>query len=283
MQRVETVMSNHLNRLDRLGRTFNTITGVICCLLLGILDLVTPDEYVFSFAYILPISFTTWLAGKRAGILIAIISAAFLSRNHINESLGAAVWNNLSTLGIFLVIIFMLLSIRGLLAVESSLSRIDPLTGVVNLRAFTELVEYEMLMQQRKRTSSSFAYIDIDNFKMVNDQFGHMKGDELLKAVATCLAQSLRKTDIIARVGGDEFIVFFPGTDQEAVKMVTQKVMKELSELSLSNHWPTTISMGVITCTSGALKIDDVISKADSLMYEVKKAGKNDVRYEMYP
>lgn len=176
----------------------------------------------------------------------------------------------------------MLFRIRQLLEAESTLSRTDPLTGVMNLRAFTELVEYEIMRLMREGSPFSVAYIDLDNFKLVNDRYGHRKGDELLKAIVTCLNSNLRKTDAVARIGGDEFTIFLPATDQKAVKVVTQKIREELNELSISNNWATTISMGVVTCTDGACQLDEIISIADNLMYAVKKAGKNDVQYAEY-
>ena len=278
----ETTLNRYYRYLDGRGTTFNAITGLVCCLFVGVVDLSTPHEYIFSFIYILPILFTTWFAGKRAGFLVSLICTAFLSY-HFHESLFAALWNNLLMLGIFCVLTTMLFRIRQLLETESSLARTDPLTGAMNLRSFSELVEYETLILQREFSPFSIAYFDIDNMKQVNDQYGHRKGDELLKAVVKCLAQNLRKTDIIARIGGDEFTIFYPATDQKAVKVVTQKVMQDINELSKSNNWPTTISMGVVTCTNGACGLDEMLENADKLMYEVKNGGKNDVHYAAYP
>jgi diguanylate cyclase (GGDEF)-like protein len=194
----------------------------------------------------------------------------------------AATWNILSTLGIFTVVTILFSKIRQLLESESTMSRTDPLTGVMNVRAFSELMEYEILRLKRESSSFSIAYFDVDNFKQVNDQHGHRKGDELLKSIVTSLTQNLRKTDVVARMGGDEFIVYFPLTDQEAVKIATLKVMEELNQLLQINNWPTTISMGVVTCINGACDFDKLIGLADKLMYEVKQAGKNDVHYGMY-
>lgn len=267
---------------DRRSSIYNAIIGLVCCSVIGILDLVAPDDYIFSFIYILPIVFTTWYAGKCAGILVSIICTAFLAFHQFKEIIFAAVWNNLSVLGIFCVVTIMISRIRQLLENESTLSRTDPLTGIMNLRSFTELVEYEVLRLHREGCPFSIAYFDIDDFKKVNDVYGHKRGDELLKAVVTCLAQHLRKTDIFARMGGDEFAIFFPAADQRAVKVVAQKVREGLNELSKSISWPTTVSMGVVTCTSGAYDLDDIIKTADQLMYEVKHTGKKDVLYAVY-
>ncbi|WP_246545426.1 GGDEF domain-containing protein [Pelotalea chapellei] len=275
---LESLIIRYFRYLDQQGKIVNTLLGLVCSLLLGVLDFLTPMEYSFSFLYLLPISFTTWFAGKRPGLVISIICTAFWSEYRYQGASGAAAWNILSTLGIFCVVAIMLFRIRQLWEAESTLSRTDPLTGVMNLRAFMEIVEYELMRLKREKSPFSIAYIDLDNFKQINDSYGHRKGDELLNEVVRCLASNLRKTDAVARIGGDEFTIFFPATDQKAVKVVTQKVREELKMLS-SNTLATTISMGVVTCIDGACNLDEVISIADSLMYEVKKAGKNNVQY----
>ena len=153
----------------------------------------------------------------------------------------------------------------------------------MNQRALTELINYEILRLNRGCFPFSLAFLDIDNFKQVNDYYGHQKGDELLKSVVNCLINNLRKTDVIARMGGDEFSIFYPKTDQDAVKVISKKIQLALNELSQHNNWPTTISMGVVTCTSGSGELDEIVSIADSLMYKIKNAGKNDVLYTVYP
>ena len=154
----KTSLSRYYRFLDRQGRTFNAVLGLGFCLVLGALDLLTPEEYSFSFVYIVPISITTWFAGRRAGYLASLICSAILARYHIHESLSAAVWNNLSTLGLFCVVTYMLFRIRQLLENESTLARTDPLTGAMNLRSITELVEYETLRLQRDFSPFSIAY-----------------------------------------------------------------------------------------------------------------------------
>ena len=282
MPKLEPFIANYFKYLNRLGCTANTIVGLGCCILLGVLDLVTPDEYVLSFFYLLPISFTTWFAGKRAGLLAAILCTLFLSPNYLKLNVAADAWNVLSVLGIFLIVVLMLNKIRELLELESKLSRLDPLTGAINRRAFSELVGYEMLRLQRDNKPFSLVYLDIDDFKKVNDQYGHSMGDELLKSVAGCLMENLRKTDILARMGGDEFTIFYPEANQESVKIATQRMMGYLTELSENNNWPTTISMGVVTCSTGMCTLKNIVALADNLMYKVKNAGKNSILYSEY-
>lgn len=282
MAKLETIISGYFAYLNRIGSAINTVIGLVCCLLLGIVDLVVPAGLELPFLYILPIAFTTWFAGKRMGILVSVICTLFLSHNYLSYSTTVEALDILSALGIFIIFVLMLVRIRDLLEMESTLSRTDPLTGVMNQRAFSELVGYEIMRLQRENSPYSLVYLDIDNFKVVNDRFGHAKGDELLKAVASCLTDNLRKTDIVSRMGGDEFTIFYPATGQEPAKVITEKIKEKLDALSKANDWPTTISMGVVTCTSGKCELDGIVTVADKLMYEVKNTGKNDVLYAVY-
>lgn len=280
---IEQYIKEYFKFLDRQGKIVNFIIGIVCALIVGTLDVMAPDDYTFAFFYLLPIAFTTWFAGKRSGLIISVLSAAFWSEDHFQGANLASAWNILSTLGIFCVVTLMLARIRQLWEAELNLSRTDPLTGVLNLRAFSELVEYEIWRLQRQCCSFTLIYLDVDNFKQVNDQLGHNKGDELLKTVVAGIVKSLRKTDVVARMGGDEFTIFLPATNQEEAKVVIDKLNENLLLVSETTHWKTTCSVGVLTCTSGECTLDEVISIADKLMYEVKHTGKNDVRYAEYP
>ncbi len=280
---LEKKLTQYFNYLERKGKAFNVSIGMVCAITVGVIDIMAPNVYNFGFFYLLVIAFTTWFAGKHAGLIMAAGCTALWSVDRFSVDKFAYTWNMLSALGIFCIGSILLTRIRNMLETESNHSRIDPLTGVMNIRAFTELAEYEILRSQRGYSPFSIAYLDIDDFKKTNDLYGHSKGNELLNAVITCIAHNVRKTDIIARMGGDEFAVLFPATDLESVKVVTQKVMKELNNLSEVNNWFISISMGVVVCADGACEFEDLIAAADKLMYEVKNAGKNNVLYALYP
>lgn len=282
MANLETILTQYLQYLERKGKTFNIVVGVVCTIMVFVIDVIAPDNYSFGFLYMLAIAFTTWFGGKHAGLIISVSCTVLRSIDRFKGDIFASTWNMLSVLAIFCIISILLSKMRMMLEIERTLSRTDPLTGVMNLRAFSEIVDYEILRHQRLFCPFSVAYLDLDNFKVVNDRYGHKKGDELLKAVVSCLVDNLRKTDVIVRMGGDEFTIFLPATDQESAKVVIQKVKEHLHQLSEGNDWPTTFSMGVLTCTHGNCSLDEIISRADKLMYEVKNAGKNDIRYAEY-
>ena len=282
MAKLEPLIIEYFRYLGKKGKKYNLIVGLICSIVVGVSDVIAPDDYIFSFLYLLPISFTTWFAGKSAGLFISVLCTVFWSVGHSKVGIYASIWNTFSSLGLFCVVSVMLARIRQMWETEITRSRTDPLTGVMNMRAFSEIVEYEISSLQRQSSPFSVAYLDIDNFKEVNDRYGHKKGDELLKAVVACLVENLRQSDLVARMGGDEFTIFFPATNQDAAKFVIQRVKEHLMILSDDNNWPTTFSMGVLTCTNGNCSLDEIVSNADTLMYEVKSAGKNDVRFAEY-
>lgn len=279
---IESKFTQYLQYLDRKGKAFNAVVGFACTIIVGFIDVIAPTSYSFGFLYMLCIAFTTWFAGRRSGLIIALCCTALWAVDRFKGDLYSSTWNTCSALGIYCFISIMLTKMREMWEIERTLSRRDPLTGVMNIRAFAEFAEYEILRLQRQCCPFSVAYLDLDNFKQVNDRYGHKKGDELLISVVTCLERNLRKTDVIARMGGDEFTILLPATNQEAARVVIQKVREDLHRLSEIDKWQSTFSMGVLTCSNGDCSLDEIISRADKLMYEVKGAGKNAVRYAEY-
>jgi diguanylate cyclase (GGDEF)-like protein len=126
------------------------------------------------------------------------------------------------------------------------------------------------------------AYIDLDNFKTVNDRLGHTGGDQVLRAVVSHINMHLRKTDVVARLGGDEFALLFPETNQEAAQAVVIKIQSGLLEEMQQMNWPVTFSNGVVTCAVSPRSTDDLVRMADKVMYSVKREGKNAITYRTY-
>lgn len=280
---VEKLVIRYLDFLDAQGQRFNLIAGLACAGSIGVFDLTASPEVTHSFLYLLPISFVTWFSGRRAGFAVLAICMALWSGNNISSNMLITTWNILSTLSFFVAIAALVDKTRRLLENERQLARSDHLTGAWNMRAFAELVEHDMHNSRRTGQSFSLAYVDIDNFKTVNDTFGHARGDELLRTTVAEIIGSLRTTDIVGRLGGDEFAIFFPATDQVSVKTIMAKIVGQLAKLADENSWPISFSAGVVTCRGGVYDLNAIIASADFLMYQVKKAGKNSISYAEYP
>lgn len=284
MEKLETMLTQYFKYLESKGRTFNALVGIILSATVGVIDYLAPETYAFGFLYVLTIAFTAWFSSKYAGLIVAVGCTLLWSVDRFKlDIIYASVWNSLSALGIFCFVSYLLTKMHMMWEIECSFSNKDPLTGVLNRRAFSTLAEYEVLISQRECKPLSMAYLDIDDFKKVNDHYGHEKGDELLVAVVACIAQHIRKTDIVARMGGDEFTILLPATDQAAVKVVMEKVVEELNQLSTNSDWPTTFSVGVVTYKYGAAGFSEIVATADKLMYRVKKSGKNSILFDTYP
>jgi diguanylate cyclase (GGDEF)-like protein/PAS domain S-box-containing protein len=165
---------------------------------------------------------------------------------------------------------------------ETELALADPLTGAPNRRFFYNLAQREIERSRRYKNPFTIAYLDIDNFKTVNDQFGHQVGDEVLGMVVKYAQGQLRKTDLFARLGGDEFGFLFVDTGPEAAERVFAGVQQNLFAKMQENGWPLTFSIGVITCIAPPRTIDDIVKMADDSMYAVKRQGKNGIKYSVF-
>lgn len=152
----------------------------------------------------------------------------------------------------------------------------DSLTGVYNRNTMNELLEYELERIERKNKPLSILYMDIDDFKSVNDKYGHEKGDFVLKKVVELMLQKLRKSDRLGRWGGEEFLVMLPETDEEEAVLVAEKLREVISMGDYTIPREVTCSFGVATHMDEE-DLDSMIARADRYLYKAKKEGKNRV------
>ena len=251
------------------------------------LDYITGVELSFSLFYLLPISLLAWTVSERFGLVIAFLSAGIWltvdvwSGNRYSSVLPN-IWNTVVRLGFFMLPAFMIRLNRAMQH-EQALARTDFLTGVLNTRSFRELAQMEINRSVRYKRPFTIAFIDIDNFKSINDTFGHAMGDIVLRAIAGSMQMHLRKTDMVARVGGDEFVTLLPETDAHTAPIVISNMQRELSRDVNEKNWPITFSIGVLTLTAPQLSVDEMLSRADQLMYMVKNSSKNNIQYATHP
>ncbi len=162
---------------------------------------------------------------------------------------------------------------------ERKLARCDALTGLANRRAFYERAESERKRAIRYTRPLSLAYIDLDNFKQVNDTSGHEAGDQLLVSVASVLQNNLRAEDFAARLGGDEFALLLPESGHAAAAFVITKLHRLLTSAMQEKGSAVTFSMGLVTYEVAPESAEQMVQKADELMYSVKHHGKNAIRH----
>lgn len=166
-----------------------------------------------------------------------------------------------------------------LLAYENACedSRTDTLTGLANRRTLNDCLEQEFSRFQRYGNPVSLIMFDIDNFKRVNDNFGHDAGDDVLKAISTQAGEVVRDADIIGRWGGEEFLVICPDTDVEGARLNAEKLRRVIENYDFEDIGTLTCSFGVASIHTGDSSASVAIKRADEAMYAAKAAGKNRV------
>lgn len=155
----------------------------------------------------------------------------------------------------------------------------DSLTELYNHRYSYERLEEEMLKAQRYSRVLSVLMLDVDDFKQINDNFGHRAGDEILISLAKIFKDALRQVDIVGRYGGEEFIIILPETDLAAAQTVAEKIRKSVEDCCSQQGVAITISVGLVKYKYGE-STGDVIDRADALLYRAKRLGKNRVEVE---
>ncbi len=273
-----------LDRRNPHWRPFWVVLGFVVAGLLGVVDYLTGPDLSLLVFYLFPVFLGSWFGGRRAGILISLLSSGtWLIDDVMSKSPhtppAVPYWNVAVKLILFFLFTHMVILIRDLMDRERSLSRTDDLTGIENRRGFVESVEQELKRSRRYRHPFSIAYMDIDNFKAVNDLFGHSTGDSVLKSVAVAILRSVRETDHVARLGGDEFGVLLAETDQAGARVVVDRLRKNWESVVQKKQWPISFSLGMVSCYEPPESVDGLIRAADELMDSVKTSGKSGVKY----
>jgi len=154
------------------------------------------------------------------------------------------------------------------------LARIDSLTGCYNRRYGLELLDRQLKLSHRSKSLLLLAFLDIDGFKAINDNFGHDEGDRILRKTADLFKSTLREVDIICRTGGDEFLLIFPDSSLKEVSLIRNRLQKNLSQLNktIKKNYSIKLSMGFSEYLSDKPEtVDELIRIADQRMYEEKK------------
>lgn len=198
---------------------------------------------------------------------------------HLTKDVQRVFYFNLfATLSITLIVTLLILFI-----INSNnkkilyLAEYDALTNIMNRRVFKEKFEHFLLLSRRDKKPLSFVFLDIDNFKNVNDKFGHKTGDEVLKLFTSTMKAHLRETDLVGRWGGEEFTILLIDCNIEEAKVITDKLKNAIENSKSLHHmlgYPTTASFGITQATEDDTS-DTIIQRADEAMYTSKEKGKN--------
>ncbi len=276
-----------MRSLSRLPQYLLIFVALVLVVLVGILNHFAGPQLAFTVFYLIPILLVTWFTKRWIGFLFSVLSTlawliADLSAEATYFNLDIPYWNAVARLGSFFILTFILSELKTALKQEKEYSRIDFLTGIRNRRSFIELVDMEIHRIRRYEHPFTLVCIDLDNFKTVNDRFGHSTGDILLRLVARTLQQSIRATDTVARLGGDEFAILLPETGRNVAETILRKVRKINLDIMQRHGWPVTLSIGVVTFKSPPSTVDEALQISDQLMYDAKNNGKNRNQYEVF-
>jgi len=237
--------------------------------------------------YLLTIIISSLTLGTLSTLLeVALIGACYVLLWHAGAS-GTSDSNNTVTgfvtqLAPMLLVAYittMLSSdMRSAMIRIKEISETDELTGIYNVRAFTALANHNHKQSIRYRQPYSIVMVDSDSLKGINDNFGHETGNQLLKLTVTCIQQGLRETDVLARYGGDEFVLMLPHTATDGAFEVAERIRKTVAATPLSaqgSKVTTTVSAGVATYPDHGKELAMIMNCADQALYASKKGGRN--------
>ncbi len=253
---------------------------------LTLLDLAAPRYITFGTFYLVLIAYTSWVLDRRAGWLVALVTmsasigingfGSFVAMQTGASREAAIVWNILMRLLSSAFVIELVRSFRNSFNYERRMGTTDPLTGILNRRAFLDTASHHLNRTEARGRTAIIAYLDLDGFKPVNDRFGHAAGDEVLVHFADMLAGAVRRYDCAGRSGGDEFLLFLDVPNEKTGERVLLRLHRQL-EAALEK-----LPYGKVSCSMGAViapathpmpPIDKLISQADGLMYQAKAHG----------
>ena len=264
-----------------LRRALRLVGYVILTLVVYWVNAITPPVGRFGILYTIPVLLVTWTEGLAWGIVFAVATTVFREaiawvQMPADTPMLWRVMNGLAYLAVLGVAMAGLQTLRRSQAQLARLVTLDSLTHVLNARAFADRLGQELDRNRRYPRPLALMYMDLDNFKVINDTHGHQTGDAVLRLVADAMRSSVRQADVVGRLGGDEFAVLMPETDAPLADAAAKRLVVGLR--TVFKGTPTvTASIGVVSCTVTDASTDDLLRRADQAMYDAKKSGKDRV------
>lgn len=260
--------------------------------LVGWLDMRTGPHLSFALFYLVPIMLTGWMVGRAQAVFAAFVAAGTWLAAELHWHTDAPFeigWNAGTRLVIFAVLGWLsgylqanrqsLVrandQLRELLDREAIRARTDALTGLANWQGFQEQLDRELARSRRTHEPLALAYVDLDNFKRVNDRYGHSEGDRALRRVGEALQRSVRDMDVPARTGGDEFAVLLPGAGADSARGVVERIIAAVQAVA-GDYADCDLgaSVGVVCHEHPPPEGSDLVRDADAAMYQAKRQGK---------
>ena len=256
-----------------------TTLGVMA---VGLVDYVTGSEIHVVSLYFVPLAIASWRLGRTGAVFASLLSTLVwllaLYKTSPSDTQPYILALNFLTQGTaFLTVSILFAWLAQALQKEKLHGRTDALTGLNNRQAFIEQATVALAICQRHTRPVSLAYIDLDNFKSVNDSWGHAQGDALLCSCARLISDGLRSNDIAARFGGDEFVIFLPETGRTSAQALLERIRHALGNSEDFRSVGVTASIGAVIDEGAGSDIGTLLKRADAQMYAVKHDSKNRV------
>jgi diguanylate cyclase (GGDEF)-like protein len=269
-------------RLERLPNAAIIAVGLAFMAFITLVDFAVDARAGFNELYLLPVIAVAWLTrSTTGGVAMAVLASGLrMGSSVVFDSLSVplAMSEAVVHLLLYVGIVLLLGLVRKDRDLQESLAVTDPLTGVANARLLRATAGTELERSRRYGHPLSLMYIDVDDFKAVNDRLGHHEGDRVLKRMASRAQASVRSIDVLARVGGDEFVVLMPETGSRDARATAQRVSEALEEITTSGGSAVTCSIGLVTYRDVPRTVEELLSGGDAVMYKAKSAGKNLMR-----
>ena len=264
-----------------LRRALRLAGYVLLTLLVYWINAVTPAVARLGVLYIIPVLLVTWTEGLMWGIVFGMASigmreAVAWDQMPADTPLGWRIGNAAAYVAVVAVAMAGLQTLRRSQAALARLVTQDALTNVLNARAFADRLGQELDRNRRYPRPLALMYMDLDNFKVINDTHGHQTGDAVLRLVADAMRTSVRTADIVGRLGGDEFAVLMPETDAQVADAAAKRLVAGLRDVFKGTP-NVTASIGLVSCTATDASTDDLLRRADQAMYDAKRTGKDRV------
>jgi len=264
-----------------LRRALRLAGYVLLTLLVYWINAVTPAVARLGVLYIIPVLLVTWTEGLMWGIVFGMASigmreAVAWDQMPADTPLAWRIGNAAAYVAVVAVAMAGLQTLRRSQAALARLVTQDALTNVLNARAFADRLGQELDRNRRYPRPLALMYMDLDNFKVINDTHGHQTGDAVLRLVADAMRTSVRTADIVGRLGGDEFAVLMPETDAQVADAAAKRLVAGLRDVFKGTP-NVTASIGLVSCTATDASTDDLLRRADQAMYDAKRTGKDRV------
>ncbi|MGL4553474.1 MAG: GGDEF domain-containing protein [Gemmataceae bacterium] len=270
--------SDHLPAADRLRGAALFSFGLLQIGLIALVDYATGPWLSCSIFYLVPVAFGARFGGFSHGIVLALAGTAAWQLIDQSERPDMApvirAWNGIVHFATLALLCSLFSRLEAGLRREQRLARTDSLTGAANARTFYEAAAAAADRAVAAGRPLTVAYLDLDDFKRLNDLQGHAAGDEALKFLVQTVQQHVRRGDLLARLGGDEFALLLPGAGPDDALPMLRRIQALLAREMAGRGWPVTLSAGAITFLKPASGVDVMIQQVDALRYGAKRQGK---------